>query len=185
MRAAPLAVTALAAALLLTGCSGDNDGSGSSDGSGGDKATASSANGTTCRIDAMDVEVGPANVAPAAGDTGNIPVTLTNQSAGCTLDGFPGIDLKAADSSASVSPDQGAASAKVTLAKGTAATFTLTYTRGEAGAKASLDVQTLEIGLPGADTRKSFKWSYGPVQGKGENAGDPTASVGAFTQAGD
>ncbi|MEV7074883.1 DUF4232 domain-containing protein [Streptomyces sp. NPDC093990] len=178
MRAAPLAVTALAA-LLLTGCSGD------SDSSGGDKATASPDNGTTCRIGAMDVEVGPANVAPAAGDTGNIPVTLTNQSADCTLDGFPGVDLKAADSSASLAPAQGATATKLTLAKGTAATFTLTYTRGEAGAGASLDVTTLEIGLPGADTRKSFKWSYGPVQGKGGKAADPTASVGAFTQAGD
>ncbi|MFE3037757.1 DUF4232 domain-containing protein [Streptomyces canus] len=179
MRAAPLAVTALAAALLLTGCSGDGDSSG------GDSAAASPSNGTTCRIDAMDVEVGPASVAPAAGDTGNIPVTLTNQSAECTLDGFPGVDLKAADSTASVPPEEGAKAAKLTLAKGTAATFTLTYTRGEAGAKASLDVKSLAIGLPGAGTQKSFKWSYGPVQGKADNAGDPTASVGAFTQAGD
>ncbi|MDH6549675.1 hypothetical protein M2164_003906 [Streptomyces sp. SAI-208] len=179
MRAAPLAVTAFAAALLLTGCSGD------SDSSGGDKSTASPSNGTTCRIGAMDVEVGPASVAPAAGDTGNIPVTFTNQSAECTLDGFPGIDLNAADSSASLSPTEGSTPTKLTLAKGTAATVTLTYTRGEAGAEASLDVKTLEIGLPGADTRKSFKWSYGPVQGQGGNAGDPTASFTAFTQAGD
>ncbi|MER7565487.1 DUF4232 domain-containing protein [Streptomyces sp. NPDC097941] len=179
MRAAPLTVTALAAALLLTGCSGDGDSSG------GGNAVASPSNGTTCRIAHMDVEVGPANVAPAAGDTGNIPVTLTNQSADCTLDGVPGIDLNAADSSASVPPAEGAKATKVTLAKGTAVTFTLTYTRGEAGAKASLDVKTLAIGLPGADTQKSFKWSYGPVQGKSDNAGDPNVSVGAFTQAGD
>ena len=178
MRAAPLAATALAAALLLTGCS-------DSDSSGGDKPTASPGNGTTCRIGAMDVEVGPANVAPAAGDTGDIPVTLTNQSAECTLDGFPGIDLNAADSSASLSPEQGAKATKLTLVKGTAATFTLTYTRGKAGDKASLDVKTLEVSLPGSDTQKSFKWSYGPVQGQGDNAGDPTASVGPFTQAGD
>jgi hypothetical protein len=184
MRAAPLAVTALAAALLLTGCSGDTDSSGSGSG-GDDSAAASPGNGTTCRIAAMDVEVGPANAAPAAGDTGNIPVTLTNQSADCTLDGFPAVDLNAADSSASVSRAEGATSTKLTLAKGTAATFTLTYTRGEAGAEASLDVKTLEIALPGAGTQKSFKWSYGPVQGKGGNAGDPTASVSAFTQAGD
>jgi len=181
MRAAPLAVTALAAALLLTGCSDDG-------GSSGDDKTAASpgnGNGTTCRIGDMDVEVGPASVAPAAGDTGNIPVTLTNQSAECTLNGFPGVDLNAADSSASLSPTEGSTATKLTLAKGTAATFTLTYTRGEAGAKTSLDVKTLEIRLPGADTQKSFKWSYGPVQGQGDNAGDPTASFSAFTQAGD
>lgn len=179
MRAAPLAVTALAAALLLTGCSGDGDSSG------GDSATASPSNGTTCRIGHMDVEVGPASVAPAAGDTGDIPVTLTNQSAECTLDGFAGIDLNATDSSASVPPAKGAKATKLTLAKGTAATFTLTYTRGAAGAKASLDVKTLAIGLPGADTQKSFKWSYGPVQGQSDNATHPNVSVSAFTQAGD
>ncbi|MDT0479717.1 DUF4232 domain-containing protein [Streptomyces doebereineriae] len=180
MRAAPLAVTALAAALLLTGCSSDSSGSG-----GDDSPAASPGNGTTCRIGAMDVEVGPANVAPAAGDTGNIPVTLTNQSAECTLDGFPGVDLNATDSSASLSPAEGTKSTKLTLAKGTAATFTLTYTRGEAGAKASLDVKTLNIALPGAGTTKSYKWSYGPVQGRSDNAGDPNASVSAFSPVGD
>jgi hypothetical protein len=183
MRAAPLTVTTLAAALLLTGCSsgGDSD----SDKADGGSAAASPSNGTTCKIGTMDVEVGPANVAPAAGDTGNIPVTLTNQSADCTLDGFPGIDLNATDSSASVSPLKGSASAKLTLAKGTAATFTITYVRGEAGGKASLDVKTLNIALPGSGTAKSYKWSYGPVQGQSDNAGVPNASVGAFTQAGD
>ncbi|MFF0014449.1 DUF4232 domain-containing protein [Streptomyces sp. NPDC005374] len=181
MRAAPLTVTALAAALLLTGCSSGGD----NDKAAGDSPAASPGNGTTCKIGSMDVEVGPANVAPAAGDTGNIPVTLTNQSADCTLDGFPGIDLNAADSSASVSPEKGAASTKLTLAKGTAATFTLTYVRGEAGGKASLDVKTLNIALPGSGTAKSYKWSYGPVQGRSDNAGVPNASVGAFTQAGD
>ncbi|MFI6441460.1 DUF4232 domain-containing protein [Streptomyces sp. NPDC050759] len=179
MRAAPLAVTALAAALLLTGCSSD------SSVSGGGSASASPSNRTTCKIGAMDVEVGPANVAPAAGDTGNIPVTLTNQSAECTLDGFPGIDLNATDSSASLSPAEGAKSTKLTLAKGTAATFTLTYTRGEAGAKASLDVKTLNIALPGSGTAKSYKWSYGPVQGRSDNPGDPNASVSAFSPVGD
>ncbi|MEU9174265.1 DUF4232 domain-containing protein [Streptomyces sp. NPDC048420] len=179
MRAAPLTVTALAAALLLTGCSGGKDSSG------GDSASASPGDGTTCRIGDMDVEVGPANVAPAAGDTGNIPVTLTNQSAECTLDGFPGIDLNATDSSASVSPEAGTKSTKLTLAKGTAATFTLTYTRGEAGGKASLDVKTLNIALPGAGDAKSYKWSYGPVQGQSGSADVPKASVSGFTQAGD
>ena len=180
MRAAPLTVTALAAALLLTGCSGDDDG-----GSSAASAAASPSNGTTCRIGDMDVEVGPANVAPAAGDTGNIPVTLTNQSAECTLDGFPGIDLNATDSSANLSPEDGTKSTKVTLAKGTAATFTLTYVRGEAGGKASLDVKTLNIALPGSGTAKSYKWSYGPVQGRSGNADAPNASVSAFQQAGD
>src|SRR3954453_13097048 len=110
MRAAPLAVTALAAALLLTGCSSDSCGSGS-----GDSAAASPSNGTTCRIGAMDVEVGAANVAPAAGDTGNIPVTLTNESDERTLHGFPGNDPNATAWSASVSHAERTKPTKLTL----------------------------------------------------------------------
>src|ERR1044072_2130933 len=113
IRAAPLAVPARAAALLLTGCSSDSSGSG-----GDDSAAASPGNDTTCRIGAMDVEVGPANVAPAAGDTGNIPVPLTNQSAQCTRDASPGAAPTATDSSPSLSPADGTKSAKLTLAKG-------------------------------------------------------------------
>lgn len=178
MRAAPLAVTALAAALLLTAC--DDGGDSGADGSG-----ASPRSGTACAIDTVDLEVGPANVAPAAGDTGNLPVTLTNQSAKCTLEGFPAVDLEGSDSTASLAKDTAAQSQKLTLAKGDTATFTITYVRGKAGASDSLDARTLKIALPGDGTQKSYKWSYGPVQGRSGNAGDLNASVGAFTQAGD
>lgn len=178
MRAAPLAVTALAAALLLTAC--DDGGGGSAD-----KAGASPKSGSACAIGPVDLEVGPANAAPAAGDTGNIPVTLTNQSAPCTLEGFPAVDLNASDSTTSVAEDKAAQSQKLTLAKGDTASFTITYVRGKAGDAGSLDVRTLNIALPGDGKQKSYKWSYGPVQGKSGNAGDLQASISAFTQAGD
>jgi len=177
MRAAPLAVTALATALLLTACGGGDD----SD----DKATASPKSGSACAIGTVDLEVGPASVAPAAGDTGNIPVTLTNQSAPCTLEGFPAVDLNAADSTTSLPEDKAAQPQKLTLAKGDTASFTITYVRGKAGAAGSLDVRTLNIALPGDGTQKSYKWSYGPVEGKSGNASDLNASVSGFTQAGD
>lgn len=133
----------------------------------------------------MDVEVGPANVAPAAGDTGNIPVTLTNQSAECTLDGFPGIDLNATDSSASVSPGEGTKSTKLTPPRARPPPSPSRTRAARPGAKASLDVKTLNIALPGSGTAKSYKWSYGPVQGQSDNAGDPNASVSAFSPVGD
>ncbi|MFK4100675.1 DUF4232 domain-containing protein [Streptomyces sp. NPDC019531] len=174
MRAAPLTVTALAAALLLTACD-----------DGGDKAAGSGGgSGTACKIGTMSVEVGPANVAPAAGDSGDVPVTLTNPSAPCTLEGFPGIDLYAANMSTNLQPTQGAKSQKLTLAKGATATFTITYERGKAGGADVLDAKTLKISLPGATTQQSYKWSYGPVQGV-DSPGDLKASVSAFTQAGD
>ncbi|MEU0598390.1 DUF4232 domain-containing protein [Streptomyces sp. NPDC006393] len=179
MRAIPITVTALAAALLLTACdSGGSDGGSSDTGS---KNTDS----TACRIDQVGLQVGPANAAPAAGDTGNVPVTLTNQGARCTLDGFPGVTLSAGSTSAAVAQDKTGAPRKLTLAKGDTATFTLTYVRGKEGDGKSLAATSLKIGLPGAAAEpRSFTWSFGPVQGK-QAASDPDASVTAFQQAGD
>ncbi|MFF0161886.1 DUF4232 domain-containing protein [Streptomyces sp. NPDC005263] len=176
MRATPLAVTALTAALLLTACdSGGSDDTGSTSG----KA------GGACEVGQLGVEVGPANAAPAAGDTGNIPVSLTNQSAPCALNGAPGVTLKAGDTVTTVPAASGAKPEKLTLAKGEIATFTLTYVRGGADGAKSLAAKNLEVSLPGdADTTKSFRWSYGAVALKGGGKA-PDASVGPFTRAGD
>ncbi|MBG0853481.1 DUF4232 domain-containing protein [Streptomyces spinoverrucosus] len=176
MRATSLTVgsAALAAALLLTACGGGDSG-GEGDGGGQDTAA--------CALDKIGVEVGPANAAPVAGDTGNIPVTVTNQGADCTLDGFPAVDLQADGTSATVPADKAAKAQKLTLAKDTAATFTITYVRAEAGGDDSLDATTVKIGLPGASAEQSFEWSYGPVALVA--GGAPDASVGAFQRAGD
>ncbi|MGW5094087.1 DUF4232 domain-containing protein [Streptomyces nodosus] len=164
---APLALTALVAALTLTACGGK---SGSDNG----KDTAG------CRL---AVEVGPGNAATSAGDTGNVPVTLTNRvDAPCTLDGFPGIELKDGDSAWSVAHAEGAKPAKVTLQKGEAATFTITYVRGDGGSL-STPVKNLEITVPGSDEAGSHPWSYGDVALKNREA--PDASVGAIQIAGD
>jgi Protein of unknown function (DUF4232) len=173
MRVTPLAVTALAAALLLTAC----DSGGSDDSSGTGKG------GDACEINQLGVEVGPANVAPAAGDTGNVPVSLTNQSAPCVLDGFAGSGLDAGGKSVTVPAATGAKPEKLTLPKGDSVTFTLTYVRGGTSGAESLAAKTLRISMPGgADDEKSFPWTYGPVALKG---GEPDASVGPFTHAGD
>ncbi|MGW5201767.1 DUF4232 domain-containing protein [Streptomyces spiralis] len=180
MRAIPITVTALAAALLLTAC----DSGGGSDGSRSDTGSKNT-DSTACRIGQVGLQVGPANAAPAAGDTGNVPVTLTNQGARCTLAGFPGVTLSAGTTSAALAQDRTGTPRKLTLAKGDTATFTLTYVRGKEGDGKSLAATSLKIGLPGAAAElRSFTWSYGPVQGK-ETANDPDASVTAFQQAGD
>ncbi|MGW0082031.1 DUF4232 domain-containing protein [Streptomyces sp. NPDC003393] len=180
MRAIPLTVTALAAALLLTAC----DSGGGSDGSGSDTGSKNT-DSSICRIGQVGLQVGPANAAPAAGDTGNVPVTLTNQGARCTLNGFPDVTLSAGSTSTAVAQDRTGAPRKLTLAEGDTAAFTLTYVRGKEGDGKSLAATSLKIGLPGAAAEpRSFAWSYGPVQGK-QAASDPDASVTAFQQAGD
>ncbi|WP_340377058.1 DUF4232 domain-containing protein [Streptomyces sp. SS7] len=181
MRAVPITLTAFAAALLLTACSGGDD-SGSDDTGSKASASAGTAAGSACTFDGLGREVGPVDAAPAAGDTGNVTVTLTNKGAECTLDGFPTVGLSAGGDSASVPQDPAAQKQKVTVPEQGTVTFTITYVRGESGDK-SLAVKTAEFSLPGSDKTESFPWSYGDVSLK--SAGAPDASVGAFTQAGD
>ncbi|MEU1402732.1 DUF4232 domain-containing protein [Streptomyces sp. NPDC005728] len=171
MRAIPLTVTALAAALLLTACN---------DSGGGKNGKSSSA----CEIGGVSVQIGSASVAPAAGDTGEVPVSITNQSAPCTLDKFPSAVLHTGSSEADVPVLQGAKAQQLKLAKGDSATFTISYVRGKAGDKASLEAKTVKVALPGSTATRSFPWSYGPVATKGAQ-GTPDASVSAFQQVGD
>jgi predicted small secreted protein len=172
MRTISLAVTAVASALLLTAC--NSSGGSSSD----------SKNGSACSFDGVAVQVGPASTAPSAGDTGEVPVSLTNQSKPCTLDGFAGASLESGGAKVALATQQGAKAQKLKLAKGDAASFTITYVRGKAGAKLSLAATKLVVTLPGSSDSMSYKWSYGPVQGK-TSVSDSDASVSAFTQAGD
>jgi len=174
MRATPITVAALAAALLLTACD-DNGG----DGGGTNQSKA----GDSCTLDAVGVQVA-ASAAPAAGDSGNVTVTITNRGSKCTMNGFPGVDLYAGNTSSTVPVDKAAKAQKLTLVKDATASFTIAYVRGEAGGKQSLAVKTAKFGLPGSTADHSFTWSYGDVALKGE-AGEPNASVTAFQQAGD
>ncbi|WP_328449808.1 DUF4232 domain-containing protein [Streptomyces sp. NBC_00386] len=185
MRALPIAVTVLAAALALTSCDGGGSGSSSGSGKSGDTSgSAKKAAVAACVIGDAGIQVGPANPATAAGDTGNIPVTLTNKGARCTLKGFPGLTVEAGGTSAEIAADESAAPQELTLAKDDTASFTITYVRGAEGDAKTLAAKTLKISLPGADTTQSYPWSFGPVAGKG-SATEPNASVTPFQHAGD
>ncbi|MEU5364621.1 DUF4232 domain-containing protein [Streptomyces sp. NPDC005925] len=177
MRTTSIAVTAssaLAATLLLTAC-GDGDG-----GRGGE-ATATARGAAACRIGDVGVVVGPANAAPAAGDTGNVPVDITNQGSPCTLDGLPGVQVSAGDESVEVRAQQGAKVQPLRLAEHQSVSFTITYVRGEEDAAGVLAAEKLRIALPGESGGVGFPWSYGPLAGTGAD----DISVSAFQQTGD
>jgi hypothetical protein len=174
MRATPITVAALAAALLLTACDGNGGDSGS---------TSDSKSGDACTLDTVGVQVA-ASAAPSAGDTGNVTVTITNRDTKCTVNGFPGVDLYAGNTSTTVPAQKAAKTQKLTLAKDATASFTITYVRGAAGGKKSLPVKTVKFSLPGSTADHSFTWSYGEVALKG-GTDAPNASVTAFQQAGD
>ncbi|MGQ4386490.1 DUF4232 domain-containing protein [Streptomyces sp. SAS_270] len=186
MRVVPIAVTALAVAFALTACDdsgGDGGGDKTATSTAGAGSTAGSKSGTGCRLDGVGVQVGPASEAPAAGDTGIVPVTLTNRGATCTLQDFPGIELTTGDASYDVAGDKRAKPLKLTLKKGETATFTVTYVRGASGGKNSAAVTDMNISLPGSDAQAGYSWKYGDVSLK--SGGKPDASVSSFQQAGD
>ncbi|GGX12286.1 DUF4232 domain-containing protein [Streptomyces lomondensis] len=178
MRTLPLTLAAaLAASLLLTAC---DDGKTGAD----DAKNADPANGSACAIGDLGVEVG-AGAAPAAGDTGNVTVTLTNNGAQCTLKGFPAVDLVADGGTTSVSPEQGAQAQPLTLVKGGTTSFTITYVRGEAGSAQSLPVRKVSFTLPGATAdAHELTWSYGEVARK-DGGGAAEATVSGFESSGD
>ncbi|MPY52121.1 DUF4232 domain-containing protein [Streptomyces acidicola] len=186
MRTTPVAVTAaLVAALTLTACSGES-GDDTAKSSTDSSSSADSANGksTACKADQFGIDFGPSSAAPAAGDTGTIPVTLTNQGASCTLDGIPDADVYAGDTSWAVSPDKAATATKLTMAKDQAVTFTITYVRGVAGdAKKAAAVDTVKFTLPGDSAPQSYKWPDAEVAVKSGDQLDMT--VGPFLPAGD
>ncbi|GAA3497429.1 hypothetical protein GCM10019016_045320 [Streptomyces prasinosporus] len=170
MRATPIAVPALAALLLLTACDDTGD-------DGKQESTA-------CSLDEVGLEAGPASVAPAAGDTGEVPVSITNRGATCTLDGFPEVRLVGAGDSAALDlpPAEGARAQKLTLAEGDSASFGIVYVRGPRG-DGAFDAEDLRVVLPGDPGARTFRWSYGPVASDGE--GGHQVSVSAYQQAGD
>ncbi|MGC9542318.1 DUF4232 domain-containing protein [Streptomyces sp. UG1] len=179
MRATPLTVAALAAALLLTACD---------DGGDGDKSTEAGSKAAAGCVAALAVEFGPANAAPAAGDTGNVPVTVTNRGdADCALAGLPGVEFTAGGTRAAVPPDEAAgavAQRKTTLTKGASTSFTLTYVRGEEGSAKSLAVRKAQVRLPGSAKTHGFEWSYGAVALKTDGK-TPDASLSGFQRSGD
>ncbi|MFG2552036.1 DUF4232 domain-containing protein [Streptomyces sp. NPDC048581] len=177
MRATSLTVTALAAALLLTACADGGDGKDADSG----KDTKAAA---TC-ADQLAVRLGPANAAPAVGDTGNVTFTVTNRSgAECTLDGGPGFEFDAGSGVTGVALDPAVTSRKTTFPKEASSSFTVTYVRGEGGGTKSLAVKSAKIRLPGAAEAHSFKWSYGDVALKSDGK-TADASVSGFQQTGD
>ncbi|POX55719.1 hypothetical protein C3489_09015 [Streptomyces sp. Ru71] len=181
MRATPITVAALAAALLLTACDSSNDTAGGTDNA--NAASGTTATGTACRLGTVGAQVGPVSEAPAAGDTGTVTVTLTNQGTDCTLEGFPQVTLQAGEKKATVPADQAAQSQKLTLAKDATASFTITYTRAaESSGAQSLAAKTATFTLPGGRETQDFPWSYGEVALK-DSA--PDATVSGFQQSGD
>ncbi len=192
MRTTPVAVTAaLLASLTLAACGGEpeNTTDATTDTTAESSAKSSTDDKpTACEAEQFAIDFGPSSAAPAAGDTGNIPVTLTNRGGSCVLQGSPDTDVSAGDKSWTVRPEQSAEGTEkgteLTLAESAAATFTITYVRGAAGdPEKAAAVDTVTFTLPGDSAGQRHKWPDAEVAVKSANELDITVSP--FLPAGD
>ncbi|BBC35541.1 hypothetical protein SGFS_068350 [Streptomyces graminofaciens] len=186
MRTAPIAAASiLLAALALTACSSDSGGDGGS-GSGNDTpASEKKDTGTACKASALTIAFGPSSAAPAAGDEGAVPVTLTNEKGtACTLKGFAAVHLSGGGDSWGLKSQEGAQAAELTLAKGQSASFTISYVRGVAGDSAkSAELEEVVFKLPDDSETKTYKWPDAEVELKSVDR--ISATVGPFLPVGD
>lgn len=185
MRTVSTAIAAaLVAALTLTACGGDDGGDGG-DGKSA-PATADGGKGGACVAAKASFEVGPSSAAPAAGDEGAVPVTVTNKSgAACTMKGLAHVELVAGGKSWPLAPQEGASKdVELTVADGQSVTFTISYVRGVAGdAAKSADVEKLSFSLPGESETKTYDWPDAEVAI--QSGGTLDAAVGPFLPVGD
>ncbi|WP_432054512.1 DUF4232 domain-containing protein [Streptomyces sp. bgisy022] len=178
MRALPVVTTAtaVAALLLLTACGGD--GGDGADGGGDEKSAGRDT--AACTIDQVRLEAGPASLAPADGDTGEVPFTVLNQGDPCVLPGTPEVFLEGVSGSerTDVPLVEGSKPRDVTLAHDGTASFVVTYVRGSA-----FDPGDLHFGLSPATATEKVPWTYGGIAATED--GGHQVSVSTYQQTGD
>ncbi|MFE2426225.1 DUF4232 domain-containing protein [Streptomyces sp. NPDC059373] len=189
--AAALTATS-ALALTLTACGGNDSGSSASDqssapastptasaagsapadnaaattdpGSSTGTGTGTGTSSTRCHTAGLTFSFGPGDgTVSSSDDQQKLAVVLKNKgSATCTLQGFPGVDLKSADGSwslvrSSVTPK------KATLAPGNSATFIISYLPWTKGSGTEFKATSVVVTPPNETTSATLTWPGGSV----------------------
>jgi hypothetical protein len=114
-------------------------------------------------------------------DQQQLVVVLNNKtSAACTLQGFPGVDLKSSGGSWSLTRSS-AAPKKVTLAAGSSATFTITFLPWSQGSGTEFKATSVVVTPPNETTSATLAWPGGSVllQDGATHPGTYTGPVGS------
>lgn len=112
-------------------------------------------------------------------DQQHLEVVMTNGSGStCTVKGFPGADLKAADSWSLVRSAK--STPTVTLKPGASASFVITYDPWEAGNGQEFKAKSLVITPPNETTSVTLTWPGGSVL-RQDGATHPATYVGPVT----
>ncbi|MFJ8021004.1 DUF4232 domain-containing protein [Streptomyces sp. NPDC096311] len=113
-------------------------------------------------------------------DQQQLAVVLKNKaSATCTIQGFPGVDLKSSGGSWSLTRS-GATPKKVTLAAGSSTTFTLTFLPWNQGSGTEFKATSVVVTPPNETTSATLAWPGGSVllQDGATHPGTYTGPVG-------
>ncbi|WUH92593.1 DUF4232 domain-containing protein [Streptomyces sp. NBC_00433] len=114
-------------------------------------------------------------------DQQHLEVLMTNSSGStCTVKGFPGVDLKAADTWSLVRSSK--PTPAVTLKPGGSAGFVITYLPWEAGSGVEFKAKTLVITPPDETTSVTLNWPGGSIL-RQDGATHPGTFVGPATTA--
>jgi hypothetical protein len=112
-------------------------------------------------------------------DQQHLEVVMTNASGStCTVEGFPGVDLKAADTWSLVRTAKTAST--VTLKSGASASFVITYLPWEAGSGVEFKATSVVITPPSETTSVTLTWPGGSVL-RQDGATHPGTYVGPVT----
>ncbi|KPI30513.1 Protein of unknown function DUF4232 [Actinobacteria bacterium OK074] len=134
--------------------------------SAGGTTTGGTSTGTSrCHTSGLGFSYGPGDGQVSSSDDQQaLPVVLKNKtSATCTIQGFPGVDLKS--SSGTWSLTRSSATPKtVTLAAGSSATFTITYLPWNKGSGTEFKATSVVITPPNETTSATLAWPGGSVE---------------------
>ncbi|WP_043673421.1 DUF4232 domain-containing protein [Streptomyces xylophagus] len=189
------APTSSSSATAADGASAENAGdtkdAGSGTGGSGSSATGSSTSGGTgtstgtgasrCHTAGLGFSFGSGDgKISSSDDQQHLAVVLKNKtSAACTVQGFPGVDLKSSGGSWSLTRSS-ATPQKVTLAAGSSATFTITFLPWTQGSGTEFKATSVVVTPPNETTSATLTWPGGSVllQDGATHPGTYTGPVG-------
>ncbi|MFB7438171.1 DUF4232 domain-containing protein [Streptomyces mirabilis] len=157
---------------------------GSSTGGGTGTTTGGSGGGTgagRCHTAGLGFSFGSGDgKVSSSDDQQQLAVVLKNKtSAACTIQGFPGVDLKSSGGSWSLTRS-GATPKKVTLAAGSSTTFTITFLPWKQGSGTEFKATSVVVTPPNETTSTTLAWPGGSVllQDGATHPGTYTGPVG-------
>jgi hypothetical protein len=156
-------------------------GSGSSTGGGTGTGSGDGTGAGRCHTAGLGFSFGSGDgKVSSSDDQQQLAVVLKNKtSAACTVQGFPGVDLKSSGGSWSLTRS-GATPKKVTLAAGSSATFTITFLPWTQGSGTEFKATSVVVTPPNETTSASLAWPGGSVllQDGATHPGTYTGPVG-------